>query len=69
MKLYLFENYKRPCLLPAVFFIYANLYTLWNNLVAFHNPINVLLFYEVLVINVIDDFFYNCLLEIHYFCD
>lgn len=26
MKLYLFENYKRPCLLPAVFYICKSLY-------------------------------------------
>lgn len=68
MQFYFLENREtKPCLLPAVFFIYANLYTLQNNLAAFHNPINVLLFYEMFVINVIDDFLYSCLLEIHYF--
>ena len=58
---------NKPCLLPGGVFIYANLFTLQNKLAAFHDPINILLFYEMFVINVLDDFFYNCLLEIHNF--
>lgn len=51
--------------------LYANLNILHGNILAFHSHINVLLFYEMFAINVIDDdfFFHNCLLEIHYFGD
>ena len=63
MQFYFLENRSKPCLLPAGFFIYANLYTSQNNLAAFYNPINILPFYEMFVINVIDDYVYNCLLE------
>lgn len=67
MQFYFLENRSKPCLLPAGFFIYANLYMLQNNLAAVYNHINILLFYEMFVINVIDDYFYNCLLEKHDF--
>jgi len=51
--------------------LYANLSISHGNILAFHSHINVLLFYEMFAINVIDDdfFFHNCLLEIHYFGD
>lgn len=52
---------NKPCLLPAAFVVvvvYANFYTL-QNIAAFHNLINVLLSYEMFVINVIDDFFFT----------
>lgn len=66
-KIVFLKKQKQTLFAACCFFIYANLYTLQNNLAAFHNPINILLFYEMLVINVIDDFFSNCLLEIDYF--
>lgn len=58
MQFYFLEN-RETLFAACCFFIYANLYTLQKNLAAFYNPINVLLFYEMFVINVIDDFFFT----------
>lgn len=68
MQFYFLENTEINLVCSLLgFFIYANIYTLQNNLAAFHNHINILLFYEMFIINVIDDIFYNCLSEVHYF--